>query len=131
LTGRGGFKKGQSGNPGGRPRQLASVMHEARRLLQRRSTTSTPQVLKSSGRQLGIPDRRLNAAVTEISLQRSGIGPLVCQRIAGRMSEHVRMALERQFGLDACPLDQLGQASGREWREYGQSTIPFTIHRVI
>jgi Family of unknown function (DUF5681) len=31
LTGRGGFRKGQSGNPGGRPRQLASVMHEARR----------------------------------------------------------------------------------------------------
>jgi uncharacterized protein DUF5681 len=30
-TGRGGFRKGQSGNPGGRPRQLASVMHEARR----------------------------------------------------------------------------------------------------
>ena len=28
-AGRGGFKKGKSGNLGGRPRQLKSVMHEA------------------------------------------------------------------------------------------------------
>jgi hypothetical protein len=30
-TGRGGFKKGKSGNPGSQPHQLASLMHEARR----------------------------------------------------------------------------------------------------
>jgi hypothetical protein len=34
-TGRGSFKKGKSRNPGGRPRQLASVMHEARRQIGR------------------------------------------------------------------------------------------------
>jgi hypothetical protein len=32
------------------------------------------------------------------------------------MSEHVRLAFERQLGLNARPLDQLGEASGREWR---------------
>jgi hypothetical protein len=68
--------------------------------------TSAPQVLKPTWRQLGISDHRLNAAVAEIGLQRSGIGALVCQRIAGRMSEHARMALERQFGLNAGPLDE-------------------------
>jgi Family of unknown function (DUF5681) len=30
-SGRGGFKKGQSGNPGGRPRAVISVMEEARK----------------------------------------------------------------------------------------------------
>jgi hypothetical protein len=37
-----------------------------------------------------------------------------------RMSEHMRMDLERQLGLDASSLDQLSQASNRERR----TTLP-------
>jgi len=54
--------------------------------------------------------------MTKVGLQRSGICSLICQRKARRMSEHVRMHLERQLGLDPCTLDQLLQASNRERR---------------
>src|SRR6476659_10854739 len=58
----------------------------------------------------------LDAAVTQVSLQRAGIRSLVCQRVAAGVAQHVRMNLEGYLGLNASPLDQLGQAGDREWR---------------
>ena len=43
--------------------------------------------------------------MAEISLQGPGICPLVCQCKTGGMTQHMRMDLEGQFGLDASPLD--------------------------
>jgi hypothetical protein len=46
-TGRGGFKTDKSGNPGSRPRQLASVMHERRGIRLRRRAPRVGYPLKS------------------------------------------------------------------------------------
>jgi len=76
-TGRGGFKKGKSGNPGGRPRALASVMHEARR--------HTPEALKTLLKLMrtGEPDSvRLNAA--EALLSRGWGKPIQAVQVDGR-----------------------------------------------
>ena len=52
--------------------------------------------------------------MAEISLQGPRVGALVCQRVATGMAQHVRMHLKGHSGLNACPLDQLSQASNRE-----------------
>ena len=72
-----------------------------------------PKVLEPSWSQLGVAHGRLNASMAQVSLQRAGIGPLVCQRVAAGVAQHVGM---KYLGLNASPLDQLGQAGDRERR---------------
>jgi hypothetical protein len=76
-TGRGGFAKGKSGNPGSRPRQLASVMHEARR-----HTLEALQVQLQLMQSAESESVRLNAA--EAILNRGWGRPIQALQVDGR-----------------------------------------------
>lgn len=76
-TGRGGLNKGKSGNPGGRPRQLASVMHEARR-----HTFEAIRTLLTLMRTAESESVRLNAA--ESILNRGRGRPIQALQVDGR-----------------------------------------------
>jgi hypothetical protein len=76
-TGRGGFKKGKSGNPGGRPRALASVMDEARRY-----TFEAIRVLLKLMRNAESESVRLSAA--EAILSRGWGRPIQAFQVDGR-----------------------------------------------
>ena len=73
-----------------------------------------PDVLEPARGEFGISDRGLDRAVAQVGLQGAGVGSFVRQRVAGRMSQHVRVDLERQTSLDPGPLDQLLQARDAE-----------------
>jgi hypothetical protein len=74
-------------------------------------TRSSPKVLKPSRRQLGVAHGVLDLLVTQVGLQRPGIRPLVRQREAAGMPQHVGMGLECQPGGDACALKHAGVIS--------------------
>ena len=70
--GRGGYKKGQSGNPGGRPHALVSVMAEARK-----HTLEAISVLSELMRSANSESVRLNArSHRDDILPGSPIGPI-------------------------------------------------------
>ena len=75
-----------------------------------------PKVLEPRRRHLRIPHRVLDISVTKISLQRSGVVTTIRQRIAARMSKHVRMRLEAKLRLDPCSLNHPSKAGRGERR---------------
>jgi hypothetical protein len=52
--------------------------------------------------------------MAQVSLQGSGVVPLVGERVAAGVSEHVRMSLEAQTRLSASPLNHACEASGAQ-----------------
>jgi hypothetical protein len=57
----------------------------------------------------------LDIPVAEVSLQGSGVVPLVGERVAAGMAQHVRMGLKAKTRLAPSPLDHAGEACGAEW----------------
>jgi hypothetical protein len=76
-SGAGGFIKGKSGNPGGRPRSLASVMHEARRYTQESLKTLAKLMRTAESESV-----KLNAA--EALLSRAWGRPIQALQVDGR-----------------------------------------------
>ena len=62
----------------------------------------------------------LNVAVTEVSLKRPRIVPLIGQRIPAGVPEHVWVCLEAELRFDACPLDHTREPCRRE-RDFEES----------
>lgn len=58
----------------------------------------------------------LDILVPEVRLQCSRVMPFIRERVAACMPEHVRMRLEREFGLAPRALDHASEPSGAEGR---------------
>src|SRR6266536_1753322 len=90
------------------------------RLMIARSAASAPTWLlpfpasKSSRCHCRVPDRRLDAAVAEISLQRAGILALVGVLETAAMAEHVRMNQKRHASPLAEPSHHLAKPCRRD-----------------
>lgn len=69
----------------------------------------SPEVAEARGRQLGVTHSVLDVAVPEIGLQGARVVPLVGQRVATGVPQHVRVRLEGQLGLPARPLNHSGK----------------------
>jgi hypothetical protein len=52
--------------------------------------------------------------VAEVSLQRPGVVPFVCERVAAGVPQHVGMRLEPELGLGPGSLDHAGKPRRRE-----------------
>jgi hypothetical protein len=61
---------------------------------------STPEVLETIGRQLGVAHCMLDVAVAQVSLQCPGIMPLVGEGEAAGMPQHMRVSLEADRAVE-------------------------------
>jgi hypothetical protein len=58
----------------------------------------------------------LDIPVAKVSLQGSGVVPLIGERVAAGMAQHVRMGFEAKTRLSASPFNHAGEACGAEGR---------------
>jgi len=65
----------------------------------------SPKLFEPRRRQLSVAHRVLDVAVPKVSLQGARIVPLVGQRVAAGVPEHVGMSLEAQLSFGTRPLD--------------------------
>jgi hypothetical protein len=79
----------------------------------------------------------LDIPMAQVSLQGSGVVPLVGERVAAGMAQHVRMGLEAETRLDPSPFDHAGKANGAEGRSAlrreheGRLRLLLALHRGI
>ena len=78
------------------------------------SLRPAPDVFEPPRRQRSITRGRVDRAVAEIGLQRSGIDALIGQRVAAGMPEHMWVDLEADLGFVAGAGEQLGEAGRGE-----------------
>jgi hypothetical protein len=71
------------------------------------TTSISPEILESSGRQSRIDRRARDRAMTEPSLDRPGVVPLIGEHIAAGVAKHVRVRLEPSPGDASLPLGAL------------------------
>jgi hypothetical protein len=71
----------------------------------------SPEIPKPRRRQFRVAHRVLDIAVPEISLQGSGVVPLIGKCVTAGVPQHVRMSLEAQTRLNASTLNHAREAS--------------------
>jgi hypothetical protein len=75
-----------------------------------------PEIFEPARRQRCIDRCRRDRPMTEPSLNRAGIMPLVRERIPATIPEHVRMRLDAESGRGGCPFEHPREAGRRERR---------------
>jgi hypothetical protein len=76
---------------------------------------AAPEILETRRRKFSIAHCVLDVAVAEVGLQSARVVPLVGERVAAGVPQHMRVGLEAQLALDRCPFDHAGDVQVRSW----------------